>query len=197
MPDHALLPLTALGARTPRVDSVGGLTLTEVADVALASLACRRGCDAALAATAEALLGVALPPVAGWAGADPYGVFWTGPGQWMVEAPYATHEDLPDRLKAVVGDAGSVTEQSDAWVRFDVEGEHALALFERLCVLDLGRMPAATVQRTAIDHLGCFVHCREAGRRYGVYGPRSAAASLHHALLTTARAVSRDRKVFP
>lgn len=195
MPDlslmpHTLAPITALGGSTARTDTVGALRITECPDVALASLARRRDKDAALAAAAEGFLGVTLPDVAMWAGKEPFGVFWTGPGQWMVEAPFSTHEALERLLKDAVGDAGSVTEQTDAWVRFDVEGDTALALFERLCPLDLPRMAAASAQRTTIEHLGCFVLCREAGRRYSIFGPRSSAASLHHALLTAARSIS-------
>ncbi|MGC2856249.1 sarcosine oxidase subunit gamma [Novispirillum sp. DQ9] len=188
MPDLMLLtPLTALGRFEPRVDTVGSLCIAERPDVALASLARRRDKDTA---AAETFLGVALPGVATWAGKDPFGVFWTGPGQWMVEAPFASHEDLAALLKHAVGDAASITEQTDAWVRFDVSGATTPALFERLCPLDLARLATGAAQRTTIEHLGCFVLCREAGRSYTVLGPRSSAASLHHALLTAARSIS-------
>lgn len=190
MPDFSLTPLTALGGRTARVDAVGALRITECPDVALASLARRRDKDAALAAAAEGFLGVTLPDVATWAGKEPLGVFWTGPGQWMIEAPHASHEDLAARLKTAVGDAGSVTEQTDAWVRFDVEGATVAALLERLCPLDPARLGDGAAQRTTIEHLGCFVLCRTAGKRYSILGPRSSAASLHHALLTAARSIS-------
>lgn len=168
-------------------DSVGLLHIAEHPNVALASLARRRDGDLS---AAETFLGVALPDVAAWAGNGPFGVFWTGPGQWMVEAPHATHEDLAARLKAAVGDGASVTEQTDAWVRFDVSGPTVGALFERLCALDLPRMATGTAQRTTIEHMGCFVICRKAGLSFSILGPRSSAACLHHALLTTARAIS-------
>lgn len=186
-PSPALLPLTALGHHKARADTVGALHVAERPDVALASLARRPGKDIA---AAEAFLGVALPDVAAWAGKDPFGVFWTGPGQWMVEAPFASHEDLAARLKDAVGGSASVTEQTDAWVRFDVEGTTTLALFERLCLLDISRLAAGTAHRTTVEHLGCFVLCREAGRSFSILGPRSSAASLHHALLTAARSIS-------
>lgn len=193
MPDLSLAPLTpltALGGRQPRVDTIGALRITERPDVALASLARRRDKDAALAAAAEGILGVTLPDVATWAGKDPFGVFWTGPGQWMVEAPFSTHEDLAGHLKAAIGDAGSVTEQTDAWVLFDVAGDTLPALFERLCPLDLAGMAAGSARRTTIEHLGCFVLYRATGQGYGILGPRSSAATLHHALLTAARSIS-------
>ena len=190
MPDHALSPLTALGGREARVETVGGLRIAEVPDMALASLARRRDRDAALATAAESFLGVGLPPVATWVGKAPFGVFWTGPGQWMVEAPHASHQDLAARLKAAVGDAASVTEQTDAWARFAITGDAVVALLERLCPLDPAAMTTGTAHRTTIDHLGCVVLCREAGRWLDILGPRSAAASLHHALLTAARSVS-------
>lgn len=189
MSDHLLKPVTALGGSGPRTDTLGALTIAERPDVALASLARRRDRDAALAAAAAHALGVALPDVSGWVGREPFGVFWTGPGQWMVEAPHDTHEDLAATLKAAVGDAASVTEQTDAWVRFDVSGGTVAALFERLCPLDVARMAPGTAQRTTIEHLGCFVVRRAADPWFSVLGPRFSAVSLHHALLTAARSI--------
>jgi len=39
---------------------------------------------------------------------------------WFVEAPFDTHELIADLLRAALGDAASITEQTDAWVAFDL-----------------------------------------------------------------------------
>lgn len=184
---HDLTPLAPLGGTVPRVDRFDGLTIAENPDWAMASASARMGREKAMAAAAKKLLGVALPGVAEIAAKGDLGAFWTGPAQWMITAPIASHEDLADRAKAALGDNASVVEQTDGWVRFDVTGPRGPDMFERLCPLDTATMATGSVSRTAIEHLGCFVLCHAAGTGFSVLGPRSAAASLHHALVTAAK----------
>lgn len=177
--------MTALGARTPAVVTVGPVTITERVDVALASLAVRRGHDLAAAAAAA---GVPLPAPARHVGGEPFGAFWVAPDMWFVEAPFATHELIADHLKAVFGAAASVTEQTDAWVIFDLAAEDLVPMMERLCNVDLAAVPDGYATRTVIAHLGCYL-IRHARGRVRLYGPRSSARSLLHALEEAARAV--------
>ena len=122
--------------------------------------------------------------------------FWMGPDQWMVEAPLATHEDLSRQIAAQANGAASVTEQTDAWCRFDLKGERLADVFERLCAADLRRFTGGEAVRTTIEHLGCFLICRSHGL-VSVIGPRSSAESLHHALLTALKVVTSDAsKIF-
>ncbi len=187
MPDHRLEPVTPLGFDQPAVVTIGPVTITEVVDVALASLAIRRGRTGDVTTAAEAL-GLPLPEP-GRAGTGPiWSAFWLGPEQWMVEAPFDSHEDIVAHLRSVFGDAASITEQTDAWVRFDLTGTDLAALLERLCVLDPARLEPGAATRTSIEHLGCAV-VRRAKDVLSVMGPRSAADSLHHALVTAARSV--------
>ncbi|MGR3572822.1 sarcosine oxidase subunit gamma [Brevirhabdus sp.] len=186
---HNLEPITPLGGTTPRQDRIGGVTITENPDRALASLAARLGRVDDCTTAMRGLLGGDLPDVA-QAGSGEVAAFWTGPEQWMLEAPHDTHEDLAARVGEAVGDAGSVTEQTDGWCRFEVTGSDAVALFERLCPLDLRKLEAGRVSRTTIEHLGCFVICRDTARAYSVMGPRSSAATLHHALVSAAHSIA-------
>lgn len=187
---HDLIPVTPLGGTAPRIDVVGSVTITENTDRALAYLASRLGRDEDCARLGAEATGSPLPGPGRYAAGAPVSAFWTGPGQWMVIAPLATHEDLAVQLGQRLGDAASVTEQTDGWCGFDVEGALALAVFERLCAVDTAAMEAGRATRTVIDHLGCFLICHAAGMRFSVLGPRSSAGSLHHALLTTARSVA-------
>lgn len=179
MAEHRLEPRPALGQHAPLRETVGALTITEVVDVALASLATRRGREADVARIAEALE-IALPGP-GQASAR---ALWLGPEQWMIEAPFATHEDIVAALKPHFGDAASITEQTDAWLRLDLSGPDLHAAFERLCALDTRAMAPGHATRTVIDHLGCYLIC--AGAKFTLLGPRSAAGALHHALRTAA-----------
>lgn len=179
---HDLTPITALGANTAQVDSHAGVTCREVPDVALASFAARLGQEKAARALLETSIG-APPPDVQKMTQGRLCAFWTGPDQWLVEAPFASHEDLAHSLAQAAKGSASVTEQTDAWVRFDLSGDGVLAVLELLSALNTRDMTAGDAQRGHIHHLGCFVLCRgENG--FSVYGPRASAGSLHHAIIT-------------
>lgn len=184
MPDHRLAPLTALGHPDPTVMTVGPVTIAERTDVALASLAARRGRAGDVAAAARTI-GLPLPGPGRHAAGPVWSAFWLGPEQWMVEAGFETHEDIVAALRPLCGDSASITEQTDAWVRYDLTGTDLAAVFERLCALDVRSMQPGDATRTVIEHLGTYVIRGTDGMT--VLGPRSAARSLHHAVVTAVR----------
>lgn len=187
MADIILKPITALGLDAPEVKTIGPWTITERSDVALASLAVRRGREAELrerAVTAD----LPLPVAAMSASAATYAAFWMTPEMWMVEAPFATHEDIRAHLLAIFGDAASITEQTDAWVRFDLNGAGLVRLLERLSNFDLARAPDGSATRTVLEHLGCYL-IKRSETVITLYGPRSSAQSLNHALVVAAKSV--------
>jgi sarcosine oxidase, subunit gamma len=180
VPDHRLKPLTPLGNATPQTDTIGPVTITENVSIALASLATRNGRGADVEKAAKAL-NLTLPPP----GQASENALWLAPDQWLIEAPFATHEDITAHLKPIFGDAASITEQTDAWVRFDLTGPDLHAMFELLCNLDTRAMQPGQATRTVIEHLGCYVTRR--ADYFTILGPRSSAKSLHHALITAAK----------
>jgi sarcosine oxidase subunit gamma len=178
-----------LGAYEAQVDTFDGLTIREVTDRALASLAARIGQEGPCAKAAESLLAAELPGPQAWAAAGEFTAWWMGPDQWMVDASYADHTLLAAEVKTAVGDTASVTEQTDGWCRFDLNGPRCFDVLERLCQLDLRSGSAGDAQRCALEHVGVFLLCRDPGQSYSVLGPRSSAASLHHALTAAAESV--------
>ena len=187
MADIVLKPLSALGHDAPLVQTIGPWTLTERMDVALASLALRRGREAEVQAAAKKAAGGALPGP-GRSEVGTFGAFWMTPEMWMIEAPFAAHEDIRAHLLGIFGDAASVTEQTDAWVRFDIVGDGLGKVLERLTNFDFGPAADGAALRTVIDHLGCYLIKRSAGL-VTLYGPRSSAESLHHAWVVAATSV--------
>jgi sarcosine oxidase subunit gamma len=181
---HRLKPLSALGRPGPGADTVGPVTVAESMDRALASVACRRGREAEVRARA-AETGIPLPGPGQAAEQGEWSAFWASPEVWFVEAPVTSHEDVVARLRPVFGDAASLTEQTDAWVRLEVTGP-LQPLFERLCNLDLTRFGAGSATRTLIEHLGVYA-IRRGPDAMTLLGPRSSAGSLHHAVLAAAR----------
>lgn len=186
---HDLKPITALGGTEPRTDTIGTVTIAENDRVALASVAVRLGREAACQKVIKQLLG-AVPDVGREVLHDPEAGFWMGPDQWMIGAPMGTHEDLADQLKAKLGEAASVTEQSGAWVVFDVTGEKMPDLCELLCNIPIRKMTSGDVRRTSVHQMSCFVIRRVAYDHIRILGPRASAQSLHHVLITTARSVA-------
>jgi sarcosine oxidase subunit gamma len=183
---HSLKAITALGGNQAQVDVIHGLTITECPDWAIASVAARKGAEKPLAAAFKKSMGLALPKPMQSKGKDGITVFWTGPNQYFVEAPFANNELLADRLANTLKKAASVTEQTDGWVRFDVQGAGCSDVFERLCNLDTRTMEKGAVSRTILEHSGCFILCRTHAY-FSLYGPRSTAGSLQHGLVVAAK----------
>ena len=186
---HSLVAITPLGSTAPRVDVIGDVTITEIADRALASLSSRLGHEADIRAKGQQLIGADLPDVGRSVSGTEMTAFWIGPDSWMLDADYDAHTNLAAEVKAVVESAGSVVEQTDAWCRFDVSGSGALASFERLSNVDIHAMQTGDATRTSIHHIGCYILCQNEGTAFSVLGPRSSAASLHHALVETAESI--------
>jgi sarcosine oxidase, subunit gamma len=184
---HLFNPLTALGHDAPEVISIGIYRITERFDVALASLASRRGREAEVAKRAKSIKLPLAAPSQSTTGKT-FHSFWLSTEQWMIEADFATHELIEADLKAQFGDAASITEQTDAWVRFDVLAALLQPLLERLCNVDFATAADGFSCRTVIEHIGCYFIKRSA-TEVTLYGPRSSAKSLLHVLETTARSL--------
>ena len=182
-----LEPLTTLGHVAAETVTIGPITITERFDVALASLAQRRGTEKALTAAAKGA-GVPLPGAGSALAGAPWSAFWMTPEMWMIEAPFASHEDIASHLRAIFAEAASITEQTDAWVRLDLAAPDLGPLLERLTNIDLSSKPAGFAARTVIEHLGVFLIKRGAGE-VTLYGPRASAQSLLHALEVAAKSV--------
>nr|WP_282569154.1 sarcosine oxidase subunit gamma [Aliiroseovarius sp. S1339] len=178
-----MIAITALGGSAPRVDRVADTTLTENPGIALASVAARMDQETTCRKHLKAVIG-AVPGPGKVQLHDPEAGFWMGPDQWMVGAPFDTHEDLAAQLKARFGESASVTEQTDAWVCFDLRGDGMEAVMELLCNVNIRAMQTGDAQRTSIHHLGCFVLRRDPSDWVRILGPRASAGSLHHAILT-------------
>lgn len=178
---HDLSPLTALGRIEPARETHGSLTLAETPDSALASLALRNG-DAASCA-----LGVALPAPGHWA-EGPVNAIWMGPEQWLIEAPGQAETGIAHAL-ADDAPGASVTDQTDAWVVFDITSDSAAALeslLEVLVNLDPAQLGPGRAVPTLLHHQRVLL-VRRGVQHLSVFGTRSAAGSMWHALIRAAR----------
>jgi len=185
-----LSPITALGAAAPVGRSFGALTLSENSGLALASLALRRG------AAQPVPMGLPLPGPGGYVAGNGAGAFWTGPGQWMIEAEGRAEEDFAAALKAVVPGC-SVTEQTDGFVAFEIASSTGAAAIERLMAklfnIDTAGFGPGSATRTGFEHMSVFV-IRRAADRLAVMAMRSAAGSVWHGLTTAAARLAEEGK---
>ena len=188
MSDH-LAPLCALGQAVPLRTAIGTITIAENPGHAMASLAARTGQAKNVLKAIKKISKIDLPAPGALVQSGDWQAFWTAPDQWMMTAPFATHEDIAAIVKTAVGDAASVTEQTDGWVRFEITGDDTPAMFELLCNVDIHRMASGRATRTQVEHLGTFLLCHAPGA-YSLLTLRSAADSMLHALQTAAKAVA-------
>lgn len=175
-----LQAISPLGFVTPLVETHGGFTIREITDRAMASVTARRGQEKAVSKALASLIGQPAPD-AGCHGGGDIDAFWTGQNQWMVSAPFEKHEDIVTDIAPAFKSKASLTEQTDGWCRFSVEGEGLEKFCSLICNIDTRGFTPGRVVRTTIDHLGCFV-LRLDATTVQVIGPRSSAASLYHAL---------------
>ncbi|MGC6454867.1 MAG: sarcosine oxidase subunit gamma [Candidatus Puniceispirillaceae bacterium] len=175
-----LEPTTALGNKTPFDETIGGIRIAEIAAPVLASLAMRQGKALGFRRAAAGAFAGELPAPGTSSGDANRRVIWMGPDQYLVEGMAGA--ELADAF----GANAAVTDQSDAWAGFEISGATCVSMLERLCSADSRRMTAGDATRTPMHHMHCVLVCRQAGTEFVVYGPRSAAASLHHALCAAA-----------
>lgn len=190
MPDHSLEPLTPLGHAEPKPIRIGNLEIDEIVGFSLASIAQRHGQKTGFNKASKSAFGMSIPQPGQVKYASDTALIWTGPEQWLFEAPNDTHEDIAHLLKAIFEETASITEQTGGWCRFDLEGESCVELLQRICALDSASMVKGNATRTIVEHISVFIACREQGNNFSVYGPRSSAESLHHALTTAANSIA-------
>ncbi len=188
---HDLARLTPIGGDRAQITEVKGVTISEMPEFSYASVAMRLGKKAGFQRAAKKALGVP-PPIPGKSSSIEVSgglltIFWTGVSQWMVEAPFATHEDLAAQLFNTLKDNASITEQNDGWARFDLKGESCIAVIERLSAVDSAKMRTGDATRTSIEHVGSFLLCREQSQHFSIICPRSFAKHLYHSLVITAK----------
>lgn len=174
-----LAPLSALGSAMPRSQRFAALMLTENPSHGLASLSLSPG-------AAAPRIGLDLPGPGRWVEGSGRSAFWTGPDQWMIEFPGQADQDVA-ALLVQEAPGCAITEQTDGFVAFDLEGPEAavLAVLEKLVNIDLRAFGPGYATRTGLHHMAVFVIRRGAGK-VSFLGMRSAAGSLWHALASAA-----------
>ena len=186
MPDFTLAARSPLAGAAIPAESWPGFALSEVPDLALSSLATRRGQETEVRARAKARFGLEPPPPGRTASGDGVTFLWTGHEQWFVETPESPLGGLEALLREAFGDSAAVTDQSDAWANLRLEGPATRAVLEKLCPLDLhpGTFPPGATARTTMEHLSAIITLHDDRGSFTILTPRSSSAAfLHHLYL--------------
>lgn len=182
---HSLSPL---GFSEPQKIVVGDFTISEVTDRAMASVTARKDCGDRTKSVLSKILKQPAPDVGEYT-AGAIDAFWTGQNQWMLAAPFDNYEDIVGAFAGQFAGIASLTEQTDGWCRFAIDGVAIDRLCSLLCNIDMRRLTPGKASRTSVEHIGCFV-VRLADDKIQIIGPRSSADSLHHAISTAAQSAA-------
>lgn len=106
-------------------------------NLALAHLSAGRGQCGALGQKVMAGLGGTLPVGPGAVCIGAMTFIATRPGGWLVAAEDGDGEALENRLTTLAGDAGSVCDQSDGTLVYELKGPHVRAALAKMVDIDL------------------------------------------------------------
>lgn len=180
-----------LVAKTPFADilpvTVGGLTLTEAAPMAITSIMPFRGKDAVCSTALKKAHGVELPRAGGAIGPDAARLVWTGRGQFFL---------MGDKPAAkAIGKTAALTDQTDGWAVMRLTGKDAAAVLARLTPIDLRADVFAPGQtaRTELAHMMSIISRIEGG--FEIMVMRSFAQTAAHHVEEAMKSISAQNGI--
>lgn len=168
----------------------GGVTLEEVVDVSLMSIAQPLKGHSALTKAVKVGWGCAMP-IPGRSAQTKDGkqhLLCLGADNFLA---ISTGKIAVDTMAKQLGKAGYYTDQSDNWVVLRIAGPMALTALERICPIDLNPdvFPTGAIARTSMEHLGTII-LRQGSDEFLVMSASSSAASFLHAITTSIENIS-------
>lgn len=177
----ATSPLNGFSLKEP------GVSLVEVAGLAMVAISVPKDGEAALDAALQSALGLAWPVTGRSSVSEKHRLLGLSQDQSFLLFP---HEGagVENAVHTRIAEAGYLFDQSDAWAILRLQGPHSRAALERICILDLDDavFPDGAVSRTLMEHLSVII-LRETRDRYLLMSPRSSAGSFLDAVETSVR----------
>lgn len=170
-PGEGLLPI-----------DVNGLNLSEVVPEAITSVMPYDGQEAAASALLTSLAGFGLPGPNRATGRDGARAIWSGRGQVLVVGKV---------VEATLARHAALTDQSDAWAVFSLQGQGVEDVLARLTPLDLNRgvFKRGHAARSLLGHMSA-VFLRTGENAFEIMVFRSMARTAVHELETAMKAVA-------
>jgi sarcosine oxidase subunit gamma len=139
-------------------------------------------------ASAERILGFALPARHRWLRQDDWSAFWLGPTAWQVVRAEAL-TDYERRRDALIAAGGALFDVSDARTAIGVAGARAGELLASGCGIDFdaAAFPAGECRSTLLARVGVLIAKHDETPSYTLFVPRSYASSLRSWLELGAR----------
>ncbi len=183
----ANLTLSAVPALGGYSESFDGVSLSEVVNLAIVSMALPLGGKSAAKKAFKTTYGVALPDVGKSAMSKDGATRALRLGR--DQAFVLFHHDAPDANNVVAEKMGGkvyTTDQTDAWVGLDISGSNARKALERICPVNLNPAVFAEgdIARTNMEHLGTVI-IRTGDDEYRLLSASSSAGSFLHAVETS------------
>ena len=123
--------------RHGRPTGAAGVTARERLNVAVASIAARKGQAAALNSKIKARTGLDLPTTPRLVSSGHLGFLWMAPGQWLATAEGEDGAAFAADLAQDLVGLGSVTDQSDGRTLIRVSGANVRDTLAKGCMIDL------------------------------------------------------------
>jgi methylglutamate dehydrogenase subunit D len=176
--DVQLKPRAVLGGYALQQE---GISLTELVDFAVWSLACQSVRQGLVTERLQAAFGVTWPQVGSCSVSNDSSIHVLGLQQdqvFVVSENKLTSTTLGD----IAGEAAWCTEQSDSWVSLKLAGDNRYKVLERTCSIDLDPDVFADgqVARTSMEHLSTILYRQ--GDSFILMSPSSSARGFIHML---------------
>ena len=123
--------------RSGRPDGAAGVTVRERSNVAVASVAARKGKAEALIVKIKARTGLELPFLPRLVVDGHLGFLWMAPGQWLAMADAEDGPAFAADLAADLAGLASITDQSDGRALVRISGANVRDALAKGCMLDL------------------------------------------------------------
>jgi len=187
VPELQLHPISPLRDQAlPRVNGRNALTVTERAGLALALITARRGTRDACIDRLRTSYDLAAPTTTKIVRGRTLSLSWAGPESWLAIA--SDWPDLEPDLKAVLGNAASVVDLSDARIILRIAGPKASALLAKGVSIDLhpGVLKPGDTAMTLLAHVAIQLWLVDDSPTFDVAVPRATVRDVIHWLTASA-----------
>ena len=197
MPNLAssVTPLSSLSALGNFSKDMNGISVSEVLDLGIVSIAIPSDTRDALSDVIHQHFSVALPTIGKFTQSDTSNARFLGLQQDQLFMLFDYDGDrATEEVSAKVNASEQLaylSDQSDSWVTLRISGNNCREALERICPLDIhpAAFPVGSVARTSMEHMAVII-LRESEDSYLLLSLRSFAQSFLQAVTTSIENVS-------
>jgi sarcosine oxidase subunit gamma len=191
--DRSLRSVSALAGlavpgRYGKAQGDAGLVISELTGLGLATVASRKGQDAALKTAVAQTYGVELPPGSRIAQGQAVSFVGYGPGQWLAVSEMIPRDALAVRLAAKLKGLASISDQSGGRTVLRLSGPRVRDVLAKGPPIDLDprAFPPGSAVTSVISHIGVQLWQGEDTRSYDIAIFRSLTESFWRWLTASA-----------